>query len=151
METNTLERTENRIDTNNPKELVNFYNEFIKDLKKKVETTKYNGEPIYELTSEPVDFTALDLSNAGIRNIKRFKRYLKQAMYTQSVDSINKLFHLVYRRILKLDTYPKLRSVKHDKIQTLRTDWKKQQLIADQMLAEYKKEKGDFYKSVLKF
>ena len=151
METNTLERTENKIDTNNPRELINLYNEFIKDLKKKVETTKYNGEPIYELTSEPVDFTALDLSNAGIRNIKRFKRYLKQAMHFNSVNSINKLFHLVYKRILKLDTYPKLKCMKHDKIQKLKTDWKKQQLIADQMLTEYKKEKGDFYKSNFKF
>jgi len=72
-------------------------------------------------------------------------------MHFNSVNSINKLLHLVHKRILKLDTYPKLRCVKHDKIQKLRTDWKKQQLIADQMLTEYKKEKGDFYKSNLKF
>lgn len=151
METNTLERTENRIDTNNPKELVNFYNEFIKKLEEKVKTTKYNGEPIYTLTGELSELTALQLDEAGIRNIKRFKRYLKLAMYGGSVNSINKLLHLVHKRILKLDTYPKLKCVKHDKIQKLRTDWKKQQLIADQMLAEYKKEKGDFYKSNLKF
>lgn len=35
---------------------------------------------------------------------------------------------------------------KDDKIQKLRSDWKKQQLIADRMLLEYKREKGDFYK-----
>ena len=151
METNTLERTENRIDTNNPKELVNIYNEFIKKLEEKVKNTKYNGESIYTLTGEPSELTALQLNEAGIRNIKRFKRYLKHAMYGNSINSINKLLHLVHKRILKLDKYPKLVSVKHDKIQKLRADWKKQQLIADQMLAEYKKEKGDFYKSTLKF
>ena len=151
METNTLERTENRIDTNNPKELVNFYNEFIKKLEEKVKNTKYNGESVYILTEKLSELTALQLNESGIRNIKRFKRYLKLAMYGGSVNSTNKLLHLVHKKILKLDTYPKLVSEKHNKIQKLRTDWKKQQLITDQMLSEYKKEKGDFYKSTFKF
>lgn len=151
METNTLERTENRIDTNNPKELVNIYNDFINKLEEKVKTTKYNSEPIYTLTGELSELRPLQLNESGIRNIKRFKRYLKHAMYGGSVNSINKLLHLAHKRILKMDKYPKLVSVKHDKIQKLKADWKKQQLLADQMLAEYKKEKGDFYKSTFKF
>jgi hypothetical protein len=151
METNTLERTGNRMDTNNPKELVNIYNEFIKKLQEKVKNTKYNGEAVYTLTEKPSELSALQLNESGIRNIKRFKRYLKHAMYGGSVNSINKLLHLVHKRILKLDKYPRLVSVKHDKIQKLKSEWKKQQLIADQMLAEYKKEKGDFYKSTFKF
>lgn len=151
METNTLENTDNRIDTNNPKELVNIYNDFIKKLEEKVKNTKYNGEQIYTLSGELSELSALQLNESGIRNIKRFKRYLKLAMYGGSINSINKLLHLAHKRILKLDKYPKLVSVKHDKIQKLRADWKKQQLIADQLLSEYKKEKGDFYKSTLKF
>lgn len=151
METNTLENTDNRIDTNNPKELVNIYNDFIKKLEEKVKNTKYNGEQIYTLSGELSELSALQLNESGIRNIKRFKRYLKLAMYGGSINSINKLLHLAHKRILKLDKYPKLVSIKHDKIQKLRADWKKQQLIADQLLTEYKKEKGDFYKSTLKF
>jgi len=151
METNTLTKRENRFETNNTKELVEIYNEFIKKLNEKIKTTKYNNESVYELTSEPSEFTSFDLSNSGIRNIKRFKRYLKLAMNIQSINSINKLFHLIHKRILKLDTYPKLKCVKHNKIQKLRIDWKKQQLISDQMLDAYKKEKDDFYKQDLKF
>ena len=150
METNTLTRTENRFETNNTRELVAIYNEFIKELNKSINTKKYNGESVYHLTFEPSELTALQLNEAGVRNIKRFKRYLKQAMYTKSVNSINKLFHLVHKRILKLDKYPKLVCEKHDKIQKLRADWKKQQLIADQLLDSYKKEKGDFYKESIK-
>ena len=152
METNTLTKTDNRIESNNLKDLSIAYNEFILDLEESVENTKkYNGEPVYRFSTKTfagnglktVDFTKVEI---GIRDIKRLKRYLKQAMFTKSLNSINKLFHLVYKRILKEEKYPKLICDKHDKIQKLRTDWKKQQLIADQLLESYKKEKGDFYK-----
>jgi hypothetical protein len=147
METNTLTKLSNRIDTNNTKELITIYNEFVKELKKFVETTKYNSESIYELISEPIEFTSLDLSKSGIRSIKRFKRYLKRSKNIGSVNSINKLFHLIYKKILKMSTYPKLKCVKHDKIQKLKDEWKKQQIIADNLLSKYKKERGDFYKN----
>ena len=145
METNTLTKTENRIDSNNLRELSTTYNEFIEKLKKSLK-----GKEHYRLTS---DLVTIDLSkhDIGIRDTKRFKRYLKQAMYIRSINSINKLFNLVYKKIMKIDKYPKLVCAKHDKIQKLRTDWKKQQIIADQLLINYKTEKGDFYKTVMKF
>ena len=151
METNTLTKTENIFETNNTRELVSIYNDFIKILNTKIEKTTYNGEPVYHLTFNPSELTALELKEAGIRNIKRFKRYLKQAWNITSINSINKLLHLVHKRILKLDKYPKLICDKDDKIQKLRKDWKKQQLIAEQLLTEYKREKSDFYKSNLMF
>lgn len=147
METNTLTKLSNRIDTNNTKELITIYNEFVKELKKFVETTKYNSESIYELISEPIEFTSLDLSKSGIRSIKRFKRYLKRSKNIGSINSINKLFHLIYKKILKMSTYSKLKCIKHDKIQKLKDEWKKQQIIADNLLSKYKKERGDFYKN----
>ena len=145
METNTLTKTENRIESNILRELSTTYNEFIEKLKKSLK-----GKEHYRLTS---DLVTIDLSkhDIGIRDIKRFKRYLKQAVYIRSINSINKLFNLVYKKILKMDKYPKLICDKHDKIQKLRADWKKQQLIADQLLTDYKNEKGDFYKTDLKF
>lgn len=152
METNVMTKQENTsLNTNDVKELVKIYNQFVNDLCIYItEKTYYdNGNfiPKYRLTSPIKDIDEKSLKDSGIRNIKRFKRYLKHAMKTKSVQSVNKLLNLVYKRILKTDeSVPKMVSDKHNKIQKLRSEWKKQQEIADRLLSEYKKEKGDFYK-----
>jgi len=152
METNVITKQENtNINTNDVKELVKIYNQFATDLCLYItEKTYYdNGNyiPKYRLTSPIKDIDTIYLQDSGIRNIKRFKRYLKCAIKTKSLLSVNKLLNLVYKRILKTnESVPKMVCDKDDKIQKLRSDWKKQQLIADRMLLEYKREKGDFYK-----
>ena len=64
-----------------------------------------------------------------------------------SVNSLNRLFFVVYKTILKVDKYPRVICVKHNDIQKLRKDWLEYQKLADTMLKEYKEEKGDFYKN----
>lgn len=151
METNTI----TKIATNDKQELSSRYNNFInklkEDVKKRTQIYHEIGCQIYSFTSEPSELIISDFTEVGIRNLKRFKRYLNQAMTKRSLRSINKLLHIIHKVILKKDVCPKLICQRHDNIQKLKKEWKKQQLIADQLLAEYKKEKGDFYKQDLKF
>ncbi len=152
METNTIKK----IATNDKRELVSRYNSFINELINDVNNKTYMEEgkeyKTYSFTNNPgMEITELDFKDVGVRMLKRFKRYLNQVMAKRNVDSINKLFHLVHSKILKQPTYPKLVCEKHNKIQKLRKEWKKQQIIDEQLLMEYKKEKGDFYKNDLKF
>lgn len=151
METDVI-KTETIFNTNDVKELVKIYSDFTNELNKYVVNKTYIDEsgkvlPIYRLTYPiDIDINPDYLQKSGIRNIKRFKRYLKVAIKNKDTKSVNKLFNLVYKRILNLTEIPKMLCDKHDKIQKLRKDWLKQQEILDKILNDYKKEKGNFYK-----
>jgi hypothetical protein len=121
----------------------------IKDVKLKAYEEKYNGESVYRLTSDVVsEIQPYQLNDLGIRGIKRFKRYLKQAINKKSLYTINRILNYVHKRVLKLEKSPKMVCDKHNSIQKMRKEWLKQQAIADQLLTQYKLEKGDFYKKI---
>ena len=144
----------NKLSDANTKTLVEYYNTLINEVKEKINKKTYNGESIYHLTGDIEELTENDLiqsNNYGIQMHRRFKRYLKQAMNKKSISSINKLLNLVYKIILGKNSSPKIICDKHEKIQKLRKKWKQQQLIADSLLNEYKKEKSDFYKMDYRF
>lgn len=137
-----------KIESNNVNELVKAFNNFVEELKETMESKTYQGEPIYRFTTEPKEINISNLKELGIRDIKRFKRYLNKAILYKSEKSINRLFNLVYKRFLKLENIPRFVCDKHEIIQKLRKEWKIQQKIANQMLKQYKLEKGNFYKTI---
>lgn len=146
MKTN-IENIKLELTTNNVVELSNYYSSFIKDIKYLIDNEKYKELNKYRLTHDIVEILdPLVLKESGICNIKRFKRYLKQAFKTNSLQSINKFLNLVHKKIIKLDYSPKLINDKHEKIQKLRKEWLKQQDITNKLLLEYKNEKSNFYK-----
>ena len=150
METNILEKT-NVLNTNNVCELSEIYSNFVKEIHELINNTVYDdGISIkykYRITHDIIEsLNPVILKQSGIRNIKRFKRYLKQSIHTKSIYSINKLLNLVHKRILELDYSPKIVCDKHEKIQKLRKDYLEYKKIADKLLLEYKEEKGNFYK-----
>lgn len=147
METMEITKTQ-KVQSNSINDLVKAFNELVSELKDKVDNTTYSDEPVYRFTHDIKEISASDLSHIGIRDIKRFKRYLNQAMYRKSLRSINRLFNLVYKKFLGIKDYPRLVCDKHEIIQKLRKEWKRQQVIADQLLKQYKNEKGDFYKVI---
>lgn len=156
MKTNTLEIekrniTEN-ITTNDTTELSKHYENFVSKLKKHIKDRQYleGGQSlnIYQVKGEiPVTIDPSVLKKSGIKNIRRLKRYLNRANYYMSVQSINKLLHLVHKRTLKFETpSPYIYSEKHEKIQKLRKEWKEYQKLADELHDKYVREKGLFYK-----
>lgn len=140
----TMEKV--NIQTASKGELINIYNELINELKTYVETTTYEGKAVYTIVNKLEPLDSNDFYHVGIRMEKRFKRYLKQAYNKRSIESVNKLFHLVHKRILNSDSIPKIVSEQHIVIQKVRKEWKEYQLIADKLMGEYKKAKGDYYK-----
>ena len=140
----TIEKV--NIQTANRNELIGIYNEFIQELQDYVNSKTYNGEQLFTITGELKPLTKEDFKLVGIRMEKRFKRYLKKAYYNRTLASVNSLLHLVHKRILKDNKAPKIVSERHNTIQKLRKEWKHYQTIADNMLAQYKTAKGDFYK-----
>jgi hypothetical protein len=156
METNILEKevtvvTKSDLSTNNVVELSNHYNNFIIEIKNLINTKKYeeNGVLInkYRLINDIVEtLNPVLLKQSGICNIRRFKRYLKQARKNHSLHAINKFLNLVHKRIMKLDYSPKLVSDKHEKIQKFRKEWLEYKKITDELHLKYKTEKGNFYK-----
>lgn len=137
-----------KVESNDINEITHAFNKFMNVLKEKVENTTYKGKPIYRFTNDPIEVDSSDLSHIGIRDIKRFKRYLNKATMSQSMRSINRLLNLVYKRFLGEESVPRFVCDKHEIIQKLRKEWKTQQMIADQMLKQYKLEKSDFYKTI---
>jgi hypothetical protein len=153
MNTNTLElEKSSAIITNNTTELSKHYEMFIQKLVQFVEDRQYlegtQSKYVYQLKgaiNDSIDPSVI--TKAGIKNIRRFKRYLNRANRYMSTLSINKFLHLVYKRILKSELpIPYIVSEKHEKIQKLRKEWKKQQEIADALHQQYLSEKSLFYK-----
>ena len=76
---------------------------------------------------------------------KKLKRRLNK-VEGMSVRAINMLLHFISTNVLKTKDRVRLTSDKHEKIQIARKSWIKVRNEADKLLAEYKTEKGDFYK-----
>lgn len=135
-----MEATLENIQTATMSELINIYNDIVVDVMDKV-----NTGGLYSLSGRINTLTLEDFRTHGSTVRKRFKRYLKSASNKRSLRTMNKLFNLVHKKILKLDSSPKLVCKKHEDIQKLRKEWKKYQKIADSLNKEYKDLKGDFY------
>lgn len=105
---------------------------------------KFAKEKGYQITG---DFKEGVLSFDSRSKEKVFKNYLWRLSQGVSMAQANKMLHFLYKKVYKLNEAPKVEySEKELKIKTARKAWKKAQAEADRLLAEYKQEKGDFYK-----
>lgn len=109
--------------------------------------------------------------NSSQRTKKRFVNYFNKFRKKQSRQSLNRMFHFIHTRVLGKKERISTRSswtgihgdtkwvtpdwidkvkieapLKHQNIQKKRKLWKEAQAISDKLLAEYKEEKGDYYK-----
>jgi len=78
---------------------------------------------------------------------KVLKNYLWRLDKRVTMDQANKFLHFLYKKVYDLETAPNVDySEKELKIKAARKAWKKVQAEADRLHAEYRTEKGDFYK-----
>ncbi|MFW9952339.1 MAG: hypothetical protein ACFFKA_19640 [Candidatus Thorarchaeota archaeon] len=115
-------------------------NEAYRVLKQNAE--KFDWEIHGELPEEPKNFYSKNQR-------KRYARALKRACEIGSRRAFNGLFHMI-SKITKEDQVRVTLGKKELEIQRKRKIWKKLQVDADKALIEYKNEKGDFYKNILK-
>jgi hypothetical protein len=145
------DKTMETVKDNNLNELNEKFNMIIDDIKDKVKNSTYQDsnnihKRIYNIKNvENLQYVDID-NSTETKKIKRFKRYLNRFILKRSVNSLNRLFFVVYKTILKIDKYPRIVCTKHSDIQKLRKNWVELQKEADIALSKYKEEKGDFYK-----
>ncbi len=132
----------------------NLFNEYyntINEIEKLQNNTIIDDKKVYtfkgkqDLLQEVKESHITDL---GICDRKRLKRFLNKCRFVNSLGSINRLFHFVAKEILKSDERVKLVSEQHERIQKLRKEWLKLKDAADLALQDYKDEKGTFYKNI---
>lgn len=92
----------------------------------------------------------------GIKKAPEFKsksqakvvqNYLTRLDRKISMSQANRFLHMLFKHIYGLDKAPRIEYSEQElKIKATRKAWKKAQLEADRLLAEYKTTKGDFYK-----
>jgi len=145
----TMTNTNRSKQSNDATDLFFRVNEFYSKLEKFIEdeTYKSNGVTLnkYELSNEVLNVDLKDIEAMTLNQRKKLKRRLNKAK-GMSVRSINMLLHFISTNVLKTKDRVRLTSEKHDRIQIARKSWIKVRNEADKLLAEYKAEKGDFYK-----
>lgn len=137
METMELKK----IETNNTNELYDSLSVIIEKTKILVDKTceMFFSTDINKLNS-------ITLSDLGIRDRKRLKRILNKCILSPSINSYNRLLHFISIKFFPNDKKLKLIQPQHDIIQKKRKIWLGYKELADRALADYKTEKGDFYK-----
>lgn len=79
--------------------------------------------------------------------MKKVRSYLTTLDKGVSMQRCNRFLHLLFKRVYKLDTAPKVDySEKELQIKASRKAWKKADEEAMKLLKQYKEIKGDFYK-----
>lgn len=106
------------------------------------------------------------ISEMSRNQIKNLNRYIWRVNVKQSRQAFNMFFHFIHTRVLGKYTFVKDKwwgtykwvtpeeyskvkigmPLKEQVIQNKRKKWKEAQAIADQLLEDYKEEKGDYYK-----
>jgi hypothetical protein len=125
-----------------------------KDLKSYIENTlktvnEYVKHNNFRISMDP-ESLVVDLDK--IRNFshtcdKHVNARLRQLNRKQSIRRINTTMHWLFKHILGEAKYPVVKiSEKEELIQKKRKEWKEARDKAEELLKEYKKEKGNFYK-----
>lgn len=152
METTT--KKIEKLTSNNIQDIEKALRNVLSDIKEMVDNTTYkiNDEsfPVYQIEGDLIwlfTFDNTQMAWLGIRDLKRLKRYINKCVVKKSLVNLNKLSHFITTKILKTDKRVRLNDPKHDQIQKKRKEWIDLRNKADQALAEYKKEKGNYYKN----
>ena len=135
-----------KIESNNSVELFNTLKDVVNYVESNFTTPKYS------ITGDIKKFESMEMlktiSELGIRDKKRFKRFLNKVIGKKSLRSINTLLRFLSYQYSIGDPKNKVQITepKHEEIQKLRKEWKTLQAKADLALNEYKTLKGDYYK-----
>lgn len=157
----------------NEKELSTMAKEFCADALSIIKEREYQISDESKESLErmiKLDWTPL-FANMSKNRKKKFNRYVNRYYKNKSLYTMNTLFHFIYNSVLilgEVDEHKEVKSkwwtlitrtpkgfkkvkiessAKHQAIQEKRKKWKEAQAIADTLLAEYKTEKGDYYKT----
>lgn len=110
---------------------------------------KYIKENDYQVTGDIEEYYVLEgWKNLSKRQMKQIQKYCFWIERKPTLRRINSFFSLLSRTFGIKRVHVKV-SLKEEKIQNSRKAWLKVRNEADRLLAEYKKEKGDFYKKNL--
>lgn len=110
---------------------------------------KYIKENDYQVTGDIEEYYVLEgWKNLSKNQMKQIQKYCFWIERKPSLRKINSFFSLLSRTFGIKRVHVKV-SLKEEKIQNARKTWLKVRNEADRLLAEYKKEKGDFYKKNL--
>jgi hypothetical protein len=91
------------------------------------------------------------IANMTSNQRKKLRNKINRCIYKQGIRSINMFLHFLHRHVYKETTsVPHVEvSVKEEAIQTARKRYVEARNLAIKLYAEYKEEKGDFYKRKL--
>jgi hypothetical protein len=99
----------------------------------------------YRVSGDIEEYTMLEWKNFSKNQLKKIQKYCYYIEKHPTLKRINSFFSLLSRYFEVKRVNVKI-SLKEEKIQNARKEWLKARQISDNLLAGYKKEKGDFYK-----
>jgi hypothetical protein len=140
----------NRITSNDSVELSKGVMQAIEAIKEKVAKEDWRAPNFTINESIRVQITLL-IAGMTLNQRKKLKNKINGCVYKQSMRSINTLLHFLHKRVYKEYTPAPyvIVSEKEEKIQTARKRYVEARNLAIKLYAEYKIEKGDYYKNKL--
>ncbi len=133
------------------KELANKTIDTIDKIKKYIEVNNYQIKGDFNLITKESLFSSplkkgIDVCSQNRK--KKLNQYIIGLEKKMSLRYINSFTSFIMRDILKIEDRIKVTiSEKETKIQDSRKKWKEARSVAEKLLAEYKIEKGDYYKN----
>lgn len=127
-----------------PKDVLNNYRKAIEVAQKIVEEKNWRCN--FDFWDD-IEVEESDLYDLTKSQLKKFRNKVNKVLRKPGLRNINALLWFVSKVIFK---HPKTWNVKisekEEKIKMARKEWTVARDIAEKLLGEYKKEKGDFYK-----
>ena len=99
----------------------------------------------YRVSGDIEEYTMLEWKNFSKTQLKKIQKYCYYIEKHPTLRRINSFFSLLSAHFEVERVNVKI-SLKEEKIQKARKEWLKARQVSDNLLAEYKKEKGNFYK-----
>lgn len=100
----------------------------------------------YQVTGDIEEFYVLEWKNFSKNQMKKIQKYCFWIDNRPTLKRINTFLGLLSRLFDIKRVHVKI-SLKEEKIRKLRTEWLNARYTAENALARYKNEKGDFYKN----
>ena len=125
-------------------ELINKVNDAIVIAETTIEENDWQLKGDIELLKK---FSMSEYQWMSKTSMKRLNRYCNWLIERPNLSNINRYFHFLCTRVLKIDKRVKVtHSVREMEIKEARKRWKDVQKVEQELLKRYKEKKGDFYK-----
>ena len=131
--------------SSDPKDLIENYK---KALELAAEKVKENNWRCNFDFWDDIEVEASELRDLSKTQRKKFRNKINRVLVNPTLRNINSLLWFISKLILGHETSWNIKiSEKEERIQLARRKWKVARDISEQLLQEYKDEKGDFYKN----